>query len=216
WASNPVTRATRTERPAAQLPMPEGDSLYRFAAMLRPVLTGKPILAARAHGPGPVPQVARIVGAVCTSVEAVGKNLLIAFDNGLVLRGHLRMYGTWHVYRPGEPWRRSESQARLVLEVEGATIVNFSAPVIELLEQRAIEYFRPVAALGPNLLDDDFDVDGAVRRFREPGRAALTLGDAIMDQHAMAGVGNIWKHETLFRCRLNPWLTIAELDDAEL
>lgn len=196
--------------------MPEGDSLYRFAGRLRPVLAGKVILAARAHGPGPVPRVERIVGATCTSVDAVGKNLLISFDNGLVLRGHLRMYGTWHVYHPGQAWQRPEREARLVLEVDGATVVNFSAPVVELLEQRALAFHEPVSGLGPNLLDEDFDASEVVGRFREPERAALTLGDAIMDQRAMAGVGNIWKHETLFRRRLNPWLTVAELDDDEL
>lgn len=196
--------------------MPEGDALYRFAALLRPALVGRTIRTARAHGPGPVPRVERIVGATCLSVEALGKNLLISFDNGLLIRGHLRMYGTWHVYRPGERWRRPEREARLVLEVDGAVVVNFSAPVVELLEQRALPHHQPVASLGPNLLDDDFDVDEAVRRYRAPERAVLTLGDAIMDQRAMAGVGNIWKHEVLFRCRLNPWLTVGELEDAEI
>lgn len=196
--------------------MPEGDSLYRYAAELRPVLEGAVIEGARAHGPGAVPQVHRIVGARCTAVRAEGKNMLISFDNGLVLRGHLRMYGTWHIYRAGEPWRRSEQQARLVLEVDGATIVNFSAPVVELLEERALAHYRPIADLGPNLLDDDFDADEAFRRLRDPGRAELTIGDAIMDQRALAGAGNIWKHETLFRCGVNPWRLLRELGDDEL
>lgn len=196
--------------------MPEGDSLYRFARRLRPVLEGQVIQAARSHGPGPVPKVERIVGATCTSVRSVGKNLLISFDNGLALRGHLRMYGTWHVYRPGEPWARPEREARLVLEVPGAVVVNFSAPVIELIEERALDHYQPIAGLGPNLLDDAFDEEEALRRFRDPARAALTIGDAIMDQRVMAGVGNIWKHETLFRCGINPWRTVAELSDNEL
>ncbi|MBI5946594.1 MAG: Fpg/Nei family DNA glycosylase [Chloroflexi bacterium] len=196
--------------------MPEGDSLFRFAAKLRPALVGKTVTAARSHGPGPVPQVARIVGATCTEVRSTGKNIIISFDNGLALRGHLRMYGTWHVYAPGEPWQRPESQARLVLEVAGAVVVNFSAPVIELIEERALEHYAPIGGLGPDLLDDAFDEAEALRRFREPARAALTLGDAIMDQKAMAGVGNIWKHETLYRCGLNPWLRVADLDDEAL
>jgi len=82
--------------------MPEGDALFRFAETLRPVLSGQVIRAARTQGPGPVPQVAKIVGATCTGVRAQGKNIIISFDNGLALRSHLRMYGTWHVYRPGE------------------------------------------------------------------------------------------------------------------
>jgi endonuclease-8 len=196
--------------------VPEGDSLYRFAARLRPVLEGHVLRGARAHGPGAVPRVDRIVGATCTGVRSQGKNLIISFDNGLALRGHLRMYGTWHVYRPGQPWTKPESQARLVLEVDGATVVNFSAPVIELIEERALDHYQPLAGLGPDLLADDFDAAEAFRRLRHPTRAALTIGDAIMDQRAMAGVGNIWKHETLFRCGVNPWRRLDELDDATL
>jgi len=196
--------------------VPEGDSLYRFAARLRTALDGKVVEAARSHGPGPVPQVHRIVGATCTGVRSQGKNLVISFDNGLALRGHLRMYGTWHVYAPGEAWRKPEREARLVLEVPGAVIVNFSAPVIELIEERALAHHRPIAGLGPDLLDDQFDAEEAFRRFREPARAAFTIGDAIMDQQAMAGVGNIWKHETLFRCGINPWRCVGELDDKTL
>ena len=193
--------------------MPEGDAVYRFAARLDAALAGKSIVAARAHGPGPVPQVERVVGASCLGARAQGKNLFISFANGLALRGHLRMYGTWHVYRPGEPWRFPESQARLVLEVDDAVVVNFNAPVIELLEERALEHHHPIEKLGPDLLAEAFDGVEAFRRFREPVHAARTIGDAIMDQRIMAGVGNIWKHETLFRCRINPWRTVGELDD---
>ena len=196
--------------------MPEGDSLYRFAARLRRALAGKEILSAASHGPGPVPQVSRIVGTRCTDVRSQGKNVIISFDNGLALRSHLRMYGTWHVYRPGEAMSRPEREARLVLAVEDAVVVNFSAPVIELLEERALEHHRPLSQLGPDLLDDDFDAEKALKGFRAPEMALLTIGDAIMDQRVMAGVGNIWKHETLFRCGINPWLQLCELDDAEL
>jgi endonuclease-8 len=196
--------------------MPEGDSLYRFAARLRKALQGQTVAAARAHGPGPVPQVERLVGAAVTGVRSQGKNVLISFDNGLALRGHLRMYGTWHVYAPGQAWSKPEREARLVLEVPGAVVVNFSAPVIELIEERALSQHRPIAGLGPDLLDDAFDAGEAFRRLRAPERAALTIGDAIMDQQAMAGVGNIWKHETLFRCGLNPWRLVSELEDADL
>jgi endonuclease-8 len=196
--------------------VPEGDSLFRFAARLREALAGEVILAARSHGPGPVPQVQRIVGATCTEVRSLGKNMLISFDNGLALRGHLRMYGSWHVYAPGERWKRPEHEARLVLEVANAVVVNFSAPVIELIEERALAVHAPVANLGPDLLDDAFDVEEALRRLRDPSRAALTIGDAIMDQRALAGAGNIWKHESLFHCGINPWRKVEELDDETL
>lgn len=193
--------------------MPEGDSVYRFAALIDRALARKTIISARAHGPGPVPQVHRLVGVACLGARAHGKNLFISFENGLALRGHLRMYGSWHVYRPGEPWRFPESRARLVLEVEDAIAVNFDAPVIELLEERALGHHRPLETLGPDLLAETFDAEEALRRFRAPAQGGRTIGDAIMDQRIMAGVGNIWKHETLFRCRINPWRTVGELDD---
>lgn len=196
--------------------MPEGDAVYRFAARLRLALEGKPVLAARSHGPGPVPRVERLIGASCAGVETHGKNLFIHFDNGLSLRGHLRMYGTWHVYAPGARFQRPERELRLVLEVPGAVVVNIGAPVIELIETRALALHRPVASLGPDLLDDDFDAGEALRRLREPSRAELTVGDALMDQSALAGVGNIWKHETLFRCGMFPWRRLRDLSDEEL
>src|SRR4051794_23395635 len=109
--------------------MAEGDTLHRTAAGLRPHLVGRTVTAAQARPGGP--QVQRVVGTTITSVEAVGKNLLIRFDNQLALRTHLRMDGSWHRYRPGEPWRRSASRARVVLEVPGAVAVCFDAPVVE-------------------------------------------------------------------------------------
>jgi endonuclease-8 len=152
----------------------------------------------------------------CTGVRSQGKNIIISFDNGLALRGHLRMYGTWHVYAPGQPWARPEREARLVLEADGAVVVNFNAPVIELIEERALAAHVPIAGLGPDLLGETFDEGEAVRRMRDHARASLTIGDAMMDQRALAGVGNIWKHETLFRCRVNPWRLVSELDDETL
>ena len=122
--------------------MPEGDTLFRTAAGLRPHLLGRTVTAARARVPGP--RVERIVGATVDAVDAVGKNLLIRFDNGLELRTHLRLHGSWHRYRPGEPWRRPAGRAVLVLEVESAVAVCFDAPVVELLETRA-ESPPPVA-----------------------------------------------------------------------
>ena len=196
--------------------MPEGDALYRYANMLRPVLKDRVITAAKAQGPGPIPRVEKLVGATCSDVRSIGKNLIIWFDNGLAIRGHLRMYGSWEVYAHGQPWRKGPRAARLVLETAETVVVNFNAPVVELIPQRAMEYFVPLAGLGPNLLDDDFDADEVFRRFRDPLLAGITIGDAIMDQKVMAGVGNIWKHEALFRTGLNPWRTVGSLSDDEV
>lgn len=194
--------------------MPEGDSLARTAAGLRPYLVGRTVTAARARLPGP--QVDRVVGAAVTAVDSVGKNLLIRFDNGLEIRTHLRMNGTWHRYRPGERWHRAPARARLVLEVPGAVAVCFDAPTIELFERRAERLHPSLSRLGPDLLAPDFDDREAHRRLRHPSRAAVSIAEALLDQTALAGIGNIWKNETLFAERVSPFAAVAEVDDSTL
>src|SRR6476659_6546090 len=152
--------------------MPEGDTLHRTAAGLAPYRVGRPVTAARVRAGGG-PQVERVVGATIESVEATGKNLLIRFDNGLELRTHLRMNGSWHRYRPGERWRRPAARARLVLEVPGAVAVCFDAPVVELFDARAEAIHPTLSRLGPDLVAPDFgpaDAAEARRRLRDPAR----------------------------------------------
>jgi endonuclease-8 len=192
--------------------MPEGDSLARTAAGLRPFLVGRIVTAARARLPGP--QIERVVGASVTAVDSVGKNLLIRFDNGLEIRTHLRMNGTWHRYGPGERWQRAPARARLVLEVPGAVAVCFDAPTIELFERRAEGLHPALSRLGPDLLAPDFDAAEAHRRLRHPSRMNLAIADALLDQTALAGIGNIWKNETLYAERVSPFALVAQVDDA--
>jgi endonuclease-8 len=197
--------------------MPEGDALFRTAAGLRPHLVGRTVTAARARRPGP--QIERVVGATISAVESQGKNLLIRFDNGLEVRTHLRMNGSWHRYRPGERWRRPEARARLVIEVPGAVAVCFDAPVVELFEQRAESLHGPLAGLGPDLLDPAFgegEAAEAHRRLRDPSRAAMSISEALLDQRALAGIGNIWRNETLFAERIDPHAPVASVGDAAL
>ena len=194
--------------------MPEGDTLARIAAGLRPHLAGRTVTAARARVPGP--QVQRVVGATIADVLASGKNLLIRFDNGLELRTHLRMRGTWHRYRPGEPWRRAPGRAVLVLEVPGAVAVCFDAPVVELFETRAEAIHPSLGRLGPDLLDAAFAAEEARRRLRDPSRAATEIGVALLDQRALAGIGNVVKSETLFMEGVDPFARVGDLDDATL
>lgn len=191
--------------------MPEGDTLARIAAGLRPFLVDRVVTAARARVPGP--QVQRVVGATVTDVRSMGKNLLIRLDNGLELRTHLRMNGTWHRYRPGEPWRRAAARAVLVLEVPGAVAVCFDAPVVELLEQRAEALHAPLARLGPDLLSPAFDADEAIRRLRDPSRAHRSIAEALTDQRALAGIGNVYKSEILSIERVSPFAEVETLDD---
>ena len=196
--------------------MPEGDTLFRTAAGLRPYLVGRTVTAARTAGPGAVPQVGRVVGHEITAVEALGKNLLIKFDNGLEIRTHLRMNGSWHRYRPGERWRRPPGRARLVLEVPGAVAVCFDAPVVELLEQRAEALHPSLGQLGPDLLSPDFDASEALRRLRAPERATTEIAAALLDQRALAGIGNVYKSEVLWLERVWPFAPVAEVDDETL
>ena len=197
--------------------MPEGDTLHRTASGLAPYLVGRPVTAARTRPGGP--QVRRLIGATIETVEAQGKNLLIRFDNGLEIRTHLRMNGSWHRYRPGERWRRSPSRARLVLEVPGAVAVCFDAPVVELFETRAAAIHPTLRALGPDLLEDDWspeDAREARRRLRDPSRADRTISEALLDQRALAGIGNIWRNETLFAEKVDPLARMRDLDDLTL
>ncbi len=197
--------------------MPEGDTLFRAAAGLRPHLVGRAVTAARARRPGP--QIERVVGATITDVESQGKNLLIRFDNGLELRTHLRMNGSWHRYRAGERWRRPEARARVVLEVPGSVAVCFDAPVAELFETRAESIHPALAGLGPDLLDPGYGPDQAaeaMRRLRDASRASMTVSEALLDQRALAGIGNIWRNETLFAERVDPFVAVERLDDPTL
>jgi endonuclease-8 len=200
-----------------RLPMPEGDTIFRTAEVLRAVLVGRRVTAARAQ-PQPglrrVPDLSRLAGATVTSVEARGKHLLIGFDDGLTLRTHMRMTGSWHRYRPGERWRRSAREATVVLETPEAVAVCFNAPVAELLTDAQLRRNRSLATLGPDLLSANLDTDEAVRRLRE--RPDMELGEALLDQRAVAGIGNVYKSEVCFIERLDPWRTVASVDDAAL
>jgi endonuclease-8 len=191
--------------------MPEGDTLARIAVALRPYLAGRVVTAARARLPGP--QVSRIVGQKIDAVDAAGKNLLIKFDGGLELRTHLGLHGSWHRYRPGETWRRPPSRAALVIEVPGAIAVCFDAPVVELFERRAEVVHPTISMLGPDLAASEFDQAEAVRRLRDPSRAGTAIGEAVLDQRALAGIGNVFKSEVLFMERVDPFAKVGTLDE---
>jgi endonuclease VIII len=197
--------------------MPEGDTIFRTAEVLRAVLVGRPITAARAQ-PGPglrrVPDLSRLIGATVTSVESRGKHLLIGFDNGLTIRSHLRMRGSWHRYRPEEAWRRPRHAATAILETPESVAVAFDTPVVELLTNADLRRSEPLLTLGPDLLSRTFDGDEALRRLRQ--RAEEELGNALLDQRAVAGIGNVIKSETAFVERLDPWAPVSAFDDEEL
>jgi endonuclease-8 len=189
--------------------VPEGDTIHRTATTLRAVLDGKTV--ARFDAPR-LPRHRPVQGARVTGVEPRGKHLLIRFDNGLTLHTHMRMTGSWHVYKRGERWRRPPWEARVVVEVDDAVAVCFSAPVVELLEEPDERRHGSLAALGPDLCHAGVDLDEVLRRLEDPFYRDEEVGVVLMDQRAASGVGNIYKSETLHACGVNPFLTWESLD----
>jgi len=197
--------------------MPEGDTIFRTAEVLRAALSGRRITAARAQpqpGLRSVPDLSRLLGATVASVDARGKHLLIGFDNGLTLRTHLRMKGSWHRYRPREPWRLPARRASVILETAESVAVAFDTPVAELLTDAHLRRSQALTTLGPDLLSRSFDADEALRRLRD--RVGEALGNALLDQRAVAGIGNVYKSEVAFLEGLDPWAPVAAFDDREL
>lgn len=191
--------------------MPEGDTLHRTAARLRPALVGGRVTrfdAPRLRGDRPRRDV-RV-----DDVEARGKNLLVHFDDGLTLRTHLRMTGSWHIYRTGERWRQSPGKARVVIEVDtGWMAVCFAAPVVETYRRGGPEP-APLARLGPDLCRDDADLDAVVERWTALATAADEVGVLLLDQRIAAGIGNVYRCEVLFANGIDPFTPAAALDPA--
>ena len=185
--------------------MPEGDSLHRAAQRLQ-VLVGERVEVETPHPRAAVKGLAeRLDGRRLEQVEAVGKNLLLHFEGGLVLRSHLRMKGRWRFEprgsaRSGKPW--------LVLRGAEYEAVLWNGAVLELVGVRG------APRLGPDILGEPPDFETMLVRLRaDPGRV---VGDALLDQRLVAGIGNIWKAEALWETRVSPWRRLEEVDDAEL
>ncbi len=190
--------------------MPEGDTLFRTATVLREILLGREVVAARGRPDGAA--LGRTVGSRVDLVEARGKHLLIGFDNGLTLHTHLQMHGSWHRYRAGEAWKRPASRAVAVIEVPGAIAVCFDAPTVELLDSRALEIHPTLSKLGPDLLAPGPALDEAVRRLSAPSRATVPVGEALLDQTALAGLGNVYRSEVCFMARVDPFVPLGSVD----
>jgi endonuclease VIII len=184
--------------------VPEGDSLHRAARRLQ-VIVGQRISASSPHPRAQAERVAeRVDGRVLESVEAIGKNLLLRFDGGVVVRSHLRMSGRWSVRpagerRAGTPW--------LVLRGERAEAVLWNGPVLEL-------HARSIARLGPDILARPLRIDEilACLRRADPTR---WLGETLLDQSVVAGIGNMWLAESLWGAELSPWRRLGEVTDEE-
>jgi endonuclease-8 len=191
--------------------MPEGDTIHRAAHTLHRALGGRVVTRFTSV----FPQLTRvdadrpIAGRLVERVEAKGKHLLMSFSGDLVLRTHMRMHGSWHVYRPGERWQRPSHEMRIVIETDAIHAVAFSVPVAEFMVAAALERSTAVATLGPDLLAADFDETAAVARLE--ARADMDIADALLDQTALAGIGNVYKSETLFVARINPFTRVSAI-----
>jgi endonuclease-8 len=126
----------------------------------------------------------------------------------------MRMNGSWHIYRPGERWRRPRRDMRIVVSTAEFEAVAFSVPVAEFIPVRDIERHDELRRLGPDLLGAHFDAAEALRRFRE--RPHLAIAEALLNQRILAGVGNVYKSEVLFACRIDPFATVGDLSDEQL
>jgi endonuclease-8 len=196
--------------------VPEGDTIWRTARTLGAVLAGKTVTAFDSPLPavGAAARRLGVVGRTVQRVEARGKHLLVHLAGGTVLHTHQGMRGSWHLYRAGSPWRRPARLARAVIETADAVAVCFQSPVVEILSPGEAASHPALRCLGPDLLEEGFAPSTCRARLRSRGE--LEIGVALMDQTALAGIGNVYKSEVLFLCGVSPFARVSNLDDATL
>jgi endonuclease-8 len=196
--------------------MPEGDTIFRAAQTLHRALSGHIVVRFESVFPAltRVHEDSQLTGRTIERVESMGKHLLMHFSGGTVLRTHMRMNGSWHIYRPGERWQRPRRDMRIVVATKAFEAVGFNIPVAEFISTAGLSKHRELRGLGPDLLNDNLDVSEAIRRLRE--RGSTKVSEALLSQRVLAGIGNVYKCEVLFLCGVNPFLTIDRLTDAQL
>jgi endonuclease VIII len=196
--------------------VPEGDTIAYAAACIRPVVQGRVPdeirTPHRRHSRDRWPE--RLAGQSVRRVDTHGKHLFLRFEAGLVLHSHLGMTGAWRVYEHGRRWQRSASRAWLVLRVGEQEVVEFDGPLLELITEGRTRFDQRLAALGPDVLAEEFDAERFLHRLRadDPTR---TIGDALLDQRTVAGIGNIWKAEGCWEAAVDPWRPLAGVPDVE-
>lgn len=196
--------------------MPEGDTIFRAAAALHRALAGDVVVRfetalphlARVHDDTPV------TGRRIEKSESVGKHLLIWLSGDLILRTHMRMSGSWHLYRPGEAWQRPARDMRVRVDTKAWVAVAFNVPVAEFVRARDLSRNRTLASLGPDLLSATFDRVEALRRLASAGTRAI--GEALLDQRVVAGIGNVYRSEVLFSAGIHPERPASSLSRDEL
>jgi endonuclease-8 len=197
--------------------VPEGDTIHAAARRVGAALLGKEIVAVETphprHAMDRWPE--RLEGRAVRAVDAHGKHLFVRFDGDLTLHSHLRMGGMWGVYARGRRWSRSLRRAWLVIRTPEHEVVQFDGPVLELMTESRTRFDLRLSALGPDILGSELDEARFLARLRgdDPTRG---IGDALLDQRNIAGIGNIWKSEGCFDAAVDPWRRVADVSDDEL
>ncbi|HEY2161337.1 MAG TPA: DNA-formamidopyrimidine glycosylase family protein [Solirubrobacteraceae bacterium] len=188
--------------------MPEGDTIAWTANRIRPVLEGR--VPDEISSPRNPRWPGRLAGQAVTRIDTYGKHLLMRFEGGLVLHSHLGMSGSWRVALERRAWRR----AWIVLRVGDHWVVELDGPTLELMTDGRVRFDQRIAGLGPDVLAPEFDVQRFLARLRadDPTRP---LGDALLDQRNVAGIGNIWKAEGCWEGAVDPWRPVSDVSDEE-
>jgi endonuclease-8 len=191
--------------------MPEGDTIFRAARTLNRALADKTVTGFESNFPklSRVDFDSGIAGRTILEVKAKGKWIIMQFSGDLVLLTHMLMSGSWHIYRPGEPWQRRKIDMRIVVKTDEIWAVAFNIPIAEFHTADTLRRREGFRSLGPDVLSADFDSSLSVASLR--GRADLEVGVALLNQSLMAGLGNVFKSEVCFACGVNPFRKIAEL-----
>jgi len=190
--------------------------VFRWAARLREAFDGREVEAAVAPNPrSPLRGTAhRLVGTSLEGIETHGKHLILNFTNGLSLHSHMGMGGGWYAYRYGEAWKRQRHSAWLILDLGEIVVVQFGGPTMRLVRKVELRRDSRLASIGADLLDPDFEVEAGATILASAGE--VELGEALLNQHLLAGIGNIFKSESCFAARLNPWRPVDSFDREQL
>lgn len=192
--------------------MPEGDTIFRTAVQLRKVLDGE--IIADASGRWEIENAASLIGFRVTGIESRGKHLLIHFDDGRVVHSHMGMTGAWHIYRVGEAWGKSERAAALVLTTDRFCVVCFSPKLIELVSAQRLKRDEYLNRLGPDLLGPPVESRTILERFHT--QKSVPIGQAVMNQTVICGIGNVYKSEVLFLEQIHPATPVGSLSDEQI
>ena len=193
--------------------MAEGDTILRLARRFEVTLVGETVKATAPNPRGKAAGIERLDGRTLEDVNAHGKHLMLGFGD-VSLHSHLGMSGGWHFYKPGSRWRRPRSSAWAVLAGDGWDAVQFGGPTLQVGPTARLRRNPQLTRLGPDILGEEFDPDAVIAAMRaDPSRG---LGDALLDQRLVAGIGNIFKSEAFFAARIDPWRPIGDLSDEEL